>query len=56
MTSNDRLFAEMMNNMSAKIDGWIACGLTPADALARVLRESCAGPRVRAALAEKYCA
>lgn len=56
MTSHDRLFAEMMNSMSNRIDGWIACGLTPADALARVLAASCAGPKVRDALITKYSA
>lgn len=54
MTSHDRLFLDMMTKMSASVDGWIACGFAPADALARVLRESSAGPKVRAALAEKY--
>lgn len=56
MTSHDRLFADMMTSMSTKVDGWIACGLTPADALARVLAASCAGPKVIAALAAKYAA
>lgn len=54
MTSHDRLFADMMTSMSTRIDGWIACGLTPAAALARVLAASCADSKVRAALTAKY--